>query len=82
MSLRLGTTTGTRRSANFGADFRRRAGLTQEDAGHILGVDMRTWRRWEMRENTPTAPLIVALAEALDLADEELGRLMRWWGSP
>ena len=63
------------------ATYRRSAALTQERAADLLDVDVRTWRRWEARENMPTASQMVALADLLQLTYEELGRLVRWWGS-
>ncbi|HEY1441371.1 MAG TPA: helix-turn-helix domain-containing protein [Mycobacterium sp.] len=45
--------------------FRLERELTQADAGKLLGVDMRTWRRWERpgAEVPPFAGLLIRLIQ-------------------
>ena len=46
---------------------RKRLGLTQGQAARLLGVDGRTWRRWECAERTMPKPVcrLLGAAEAV-----------------
>jgi DNA-binding XRE family transcriptional regulator len=37
---------------------RERLGITQSQAAHLVGVDARTWRKWECRERAMPTPVI------------------------
>lgn len=48
--------------------FRTDRGLTQTDAAKLVGVDLRTWQRWEGGESSPsrTAALFIEHLEKAD----------------
>lgn len=46
------------------------AGLNQADVAHRVGVELRTYQRWEAAERMPYNRHIVSLAEALDVETE------------
>ena len=61
---------------NFGERlklFRKKAGLTQPELAHLIGVHETTIRRWENDDNTtPRLEEIKALAKALRVSEQDL----------
>lgn len=61
---------------NFGKRlklFRKKAGLTQPELAHLIGVHETTIRRWENDDNTtPRLEEIKTLAKALNISEQDL----------
>ena len=64
-------TTGSNQFANRLRALRKKAGLTQEELAHLVGVHETTIRRWE-KNRLPNAEEIKRLAEALHVREQEL----------
>ena len=65
-------TTGSNQFANRLRALRKKAGLTQEELAHRVGVSLMTIRRWEYGERQPRAEEIKRLAEALHVKEQQL----------
>ena len=61
---------------------RAKAGLSAQQVATRMGVARYTIERWERRELTPRADQLIALAEVLDLGDDQVGALGRHWLAP
>jgi DNA-binding XRE family transcriptional regulator len=55
---------------------RKTLGLNQEHLAHLVGVDVKTIRRWELGESDPQPWLRLKLAAALDVKAEQLDLLL------
>ena len=53
-------------------ELRKKAGLSQERLGQLVGVALQTVFRWESGERAPRAPEIRRLASALGVSEAEL----------
>ncbi len=56
------------------AELRRRAKLTQEAAGAIVGVEPSAWSHWEAGRREPRVSDLAAIADALGVEVAELLR--------
>lgn len=54
--------------------YRKRAGLSQEELAHQVGVSRQAVSRWELGETSPEAGKLLPLAEALGITTDQLLR--------